>query len=108
MAHELPARRNDSISILRRKTNAINWRLCRSKILFNPFSLDVVAPIADVPFAPGAESAEFVRAAIDRNVDDRKTIVRVARTQRGRQLGGTPATMYGLHAGNRICHLHVV
>ena len=38
--------------------------------LLLPLPLDVVAPVADVPFAPGAEPAQLVGAAIDRDVDN--------------------------------------
>src|SRR4029078_11592078 len=41
------------------------------KILLDPGGLHVLTPVADIPFAPGAETAQLIGAAIDRYMDDR-------------------------------------
>jgi len=40
------------------------------EVLPDPVGLHVLAPVADVPFAPGAEAAKLVSAVVDRHVDD--------------------------------------
>src|SRR6185436_8929275 len=46
-----------------------------SQILLDPGALHIFAPIADVPLAPGAETAQFVWPAIDGHVDNRQPVV---------------------------------
>jgi len=47
----------------------------RSKILPQPFVLHGVAPIADVPLAPGTKAAERILTSIDREVEHAQSIV---------------------------------
>jgi hypothetical protein len=47
----------------------------RSKILLQPFVLHGVAPIADVPLAPGTKAAERILTSIDREVEHAQSIV---------------------------------
>jgi len=69
-------------------SNQTKWHL---KILPDPGALHVGHPVADVPFAPGAEAAELVRPAINRHVHHRKPGMRLRRFQRGAQIIGIVA-----------------
>ena len=51
------------------------------QILFDPGTLHILAPVADVPLAPGAKTAQFVWPAIDGHVDDRQPVVFVCSLQ---------------------------
>src|SRR5262249_39750316 len=64
------------------------------EVLPHPTGLYVLAPVADVPFAPGAEAAKLMGAVVDGHVDDRKTVMSVCGFQRSAQGIGVVAAGY--------------
>src|SRR5215475_2924597 len=52
------------------------------EILLDPGRLHVIAPVADIPLAPGTEATQFVQAAVHGNVDYGQAVVRVRGFQR--------------------------
>src|SRR5262245_64727773 len=69
------------------------------EILLDPRRLHVIAPVADIPRAPGAEATQLVRAAVHGNMDHRQAIVRVRGFQRGAQRDRKSTRLNSSHLG---------
>src|SRR5262249_41087066 len=70
------------------------------EILLDPARLHVLAPVADVPFSPGAEAAKLIGAEIDRHVDNRKAIMAMCDCQSSAQRNGAITPGYSHDSGN--------
>src|SRR5262245_2028195 len=70
--------------------------------------LHVLAPIADIPFAPGAKATQLIRTAIDRHMDNGKARMRVGGLQSRSERGGTGAAGNGKDARYRTRQLFVI
>src|SRR3569623_1516109 len=78
------------------------------QILLEPLVLNVLAPVADIPFAPRAKLAERGFARIDRHMQYAKTLMGVSLFESSLEFVCCPAAVNCLHARDRRRKLDVI